>query len=59
LTLARWSARRRFQRSIAHLNDRQLADIGCTADDLGFLDLLARRYVAGGELWTGRKVQPW
>jgi uncharacterized protein YjiS (DUF1127 family) len=55
-TLARWSARRRFRRSIAHLDDRLLADIGFTADDLGVVDRIVRRYVAGGELWTGRQV---
>jgi uncharacterized protein YjiS (DUF1127 family) len=42
----RGSARRRLRRSIAHLDDRLLADIGLGAEDLGFTERLARRRAA-------------
>jgi uncharacterized protein YjiS (DUF1127 family) len=35
-------ARRRLSRSIAHLDDRLLADIGLSPEDLGFAKRLAR-----------------
>ena len=35
-------ARRRLHRSIAHLDDRLLADIGLSPEDLGFAERLAR-----------------
>ena len=35
-------ARRRLRRSIAHLDDRLLADIGLSPEDLGFAERLAR-----------------
>jgi uncharacterized protein YjiS (DUF1127 family) len=51
--LTRWSARRRLRRSVAHLNDRLLADVGLSPRDLGFCEILIRRYVAGGDTRTG------
>jgi hypothetical protein len=36
-------ARRRLARSIAHLDDRLLADIGLNSEDLGFSERFARR----------------
>jgi uncharacterized protein YjiS (DUF1127 family) len=45
-------ARRRLQRSIAHLDERLLADIGLDAEDLGFAERLARRRAASHrEYW--------
>jgi uncharacterized protein YjiS (DUF1127 family) len=38
----RFVARRRLRRSIAHLDDRLLADIGLSPQDLGFAERLAR-----------------
>jgi uncharacterized protein YjiS (DUF1127 family) len=43
---ADWSARRRLGQSVAHLDDRLLADIGLTVDDLSVTERLARRRAA-------------
>ena len=43
----RFLARRRLRRSIAHLDDRLLADIGLSAQDLGFAERFARSRVTG------------
>ena len=42
----RWSARRRLRQSVAHLDDRLLADIGLSAEDLSVTERLARRQAA-------------
>jgi uncharacterized protein YjiS (DUF1127 family) len=39
-------ARRRLRRSIAHLDERLLADIGLDPEDLGFAERFARRRAA-------------
>jgi uncharacterized protein YjiS (DUF1127 family) len=49
----RFLARRRLRRSIAHLDDRLLADIGLSSEDLGSAERFARRgtarnYILGG-----------
>ena len=38
----RFLARRRLARSIAHLDDRLLADVGLSSQDLGFAERAAR-----------------
>jgi uncharacterized protein YjiS (DUF1127 family) len=38
----RWLAHHRFRRSIAHLDDRLLADIGLGPQELGFAERLIR-----------------
>jgi uncharacterized protein YjiS (DUF1127 family) len=43
----RRSARRRLRRSVAHLDDRLLADIGLSPEDLSVTERLARRQAAG------------
>jgi len=43
-------AHRRLGRSIAHLDDHLLADIGLSAQDLGFAERFARRNAARGIL---------
>jgi hypothetical protein len=43
----RRSAHRRLSRSVAHLDDRLLADIGLNAEDLSVTERLARRQAAG------------
>ena len=48
----RWLARQRLHRSIAHLDDRLLADIGLGPQDLGFAERFARRHAAGRDIWT-------
>jgi uncharacterized protein YjiS (DUF1127 family) len=48
----RWLARKRLQRSIGHLDDRLLADIGLCPRDLGFAQRLLRGHMAGGNVWT-------
>ena len=45
-------ARRRLQRSIAHLNDRLLADIGLGPQDLGFAQRFVRSHPVGGDIWA-------
>jgi uncharacterized protein YjiS (DUF1127 family) len=40
---ALWSARLRLRRSVAHLDDRLLADIGLSAEVLSISERLARR----------------
>jgi uncharacterized protein YjiS (DUF1127 family) len=54
--VARWSARQRFRRSIAHLDDRLLADAGLGPQDLGLGERLIRHFVAGGDIWAGEKL---
>jgi uncharacterized protein YjiS (DUF1127 family) len=46
----RWSARQRLGRSIAHMNDRVLADAGLTPGDLGLGERLIRGIGAGGTI---------
>jgi uncharacterized protein YjiS (DUF1127 family) len=53
----RQASRRRLARSIAHLDDRLLADIGLSPEDLGFAEHLARRRATGG-IWAGSKAGP-
>ena len=48
-------ARRRLARSIAHLDDRLLADIGLGPEHLGFADRLARSGAAFVGMWTAAK----
>jgi uncharacterized protein YjiS (DUF1127 family) len=50
------AGRRRLARSIAHLDDRLLADIGLGPDDLGFAERLARRRATGVRIWAGSKA---
>lgn len=45
-TWTRWSARRRLRQSVSHLDDRLLADIGLSAEDLSVSERLARRQAA-------------
>jgi uncharacterized protein YjiS (DUF1127 family) len=47
----RWRSRQRRSGSIAHLDDRLLADIGLGRSDLGLGERLIRRFVAGGDIW--------
>jgi hypothetical protein len=51
LQVARWLARQRLGRSIAHLDNRLLADAGFNPRDLGLGERLIRRHVAGGDIW--------
>ena len=51
LQVVRWLARQRLGRSIAHLDDRLLADAGFNPRDLGLGERLIRRHVAGGDIW--------
>ena len=47
--------RRRLARSIAHLDDRLLADIGLSAEHLGFFERVARsRAARDGRYWDGQ-----
>jgi hypothetical protein len=48
---ARWLSRQRLSGSIAHLDDRLLADAGFDRRDLGLGERLIRRFVAGGDIW--------
>jgi hypothetical protein len=48
---ARWLSRQRLSASIAHLDDRLLADAGLNRRDLGLGERLIRRFVAGGDIW--------
>ena len=51
LSAARWAARRRLSRSITHLDDRLLADVGLRPQQRGFSDRLIRRIAPGGGIW--------
>lgn len=44
---------RRLARSIAHLDDRLLADIGLRAEHLGFAERVARSRAKGVGSWAG------
>jgi uncharacterized protein YjiS (DUF1127 family) len=48
---ARWLSRQRLSGSIAHLDDRLLADAGFSRRDLGLGERLIRRFAAGGDIW--------
>ncbi len=50
--VARASARRRIARSIAHLDDRMLADAGLTPKDRGLGDRLIRGFAATSRMLT-------
>jgi uncharacterized protein YjiS (DUF1127 family) len=54
----RRAARRRLARSIAHLDDRLLADIGLGPEDLAFGERVARRRATGLGIWAGSKGGP-
>jgi uncharacterized protein YjiS (DUF1127 family) len=53
----RQASSRRLARSIAHLDDRLLADIGLGPEDLGFAERFARRRATDG-IWAGSKAGP-
>ena len=48
---AGWLSRQRLGGSIAHLDDRLLADAGFSPRDLGLGEFLIRRFAAGGDIW--------
>jgi uncharacterized protein YjiS (DUF1127 family) len=54
----RRAARRRLARSIAHLDDRLLTDIGLGPEDLGFAERGTRRRATGFGIWAGSKAGP-
>jgi uncharacterized protein YjiS (DUF1127 family) len=54
----RHMGRRRLARSIAHLDERLLADIGLGPEDLGFAERVARRRATGVGIWAGSKTGP-
>jgi uncharacterized protein YjiS (DUF1127 family) len=47
-------ARRRLRRSIAHLDDRLLADIGLSSQDLGLAERFAHRGIARDSILGGQ-----
>ena len=51
--LARLSARRRLARSIAHLDDRLLADAGLAPEHRGVGDHLLRHFAAASQIGSG------
>jgi hypothetical protein len=51
--LAPAASRRRLARSIAHLDDRMLADAGLTSEHRGLGDQLIRHFAAVSEMLTG------
>ena len=54
----RRAGRHRLARSIAHLDDRLLADIGLGPEDLGFAERLARSRPIGVGIWASSKAGP-
>jgi len=46
-----WVAHRRLAQSIAHLDDRMLADIGLRPEDLPIAERIARRRAVGFGIW--------
>jgi uncharacterized protein YjiS (DUF1127 family) len=48
---ARWFSRQRLGASLAHLDDRLLADVGFDPSHLGLGERLIRRFAAGGDIW--------
>jgi hypothetical protein len=55
--LARAAARRRLARSIAHLDDRLLADAGLTGDERGLGDRLVRHFAAASAIWSSTNAR--
>jgi uncharacterized protein YjiS (DUF1127 family) len=47
-----WLSVRTLRSSIAHLDDRLLADAGFSQRDLGFAERFVRGAVAGGSIWA-------
>ena len=56
-TLARAAARRRLARSIAHLDDRLLADAGLTGEQRGLGHRLIRHFAAASAIWSGANAR--
>ena len=48
---AGWLSRQRLSGSIAHLDDRLMADVGLDPSYLGLGERLIRRFVPGGDIW--------
>jgi uncharacterized protein YjiS (DUF1127 family) len=55
LTWERWSSHRRLSQSIAHLDNRLLADIGLSPEDLSFAERVARRRAVDFGTWPDSK----
>jgi uncharacterized protein YjiS (DUF1127 family) len=51
----RRAARCRLARSIAHLDDRLLADIGLSPEDLGFAERVTRTRATSLGIWAGER----
>ena len=58
---ARVSAGWRLARSIAHLDDRLLADVGLAPEHRGMGDHLLRHFAAASQTWSGArgKLRDW
>ena len=55
--LSRLSARRRLARSIAHLDDRLLADAGLAPEHRGLGDHLLRHFAAASQIGSGASAK--
>ncbi len=55
--LARAASRRRLARSIAHLDDRLLADAGLMPEHRGLGDRLIRHFAAASAIWSGANAR--
>ena len=53
---ARWFSHQRLGASLAHLDDRLLADIGFDPGHLGLGERLIRRFAAGGDIWPRERA---
>jgi hypothetical protein len=56
LAWKRRAGRRRLARSIAHLDDRLLADIGLGPQDLGVTERIARSRATSVDIWAASKA---
>jgi uncharacterized protein YjiS (DUF1127 family) len=55
----RWLARRRLRQSIAHLDDRLLADVGLGPEDLGNVERFTRRRAANIQDYWSIEASTW
>jgi uncharacterized protein YjiS (DUF1127 family) len=55
----RWLARRRLRRSIAHLDDRLLADIGLDPEHRGYVERSTRRRAASIQNFWSIEASTW